>query len=95
MVMPVMGWSLRSPSHSVHSGFGPWSDCRISTTLPVRLPSAACWISTMDLGLPVSSSMVCQRPAGESAAEASEENASGRASSRALNSGRMVSPVIE
>src|SRR5690606_2911256 len=64
IVMPWMGWSLRSPEHLSQTGFGPRSDWRISTTVPCSVPSGARLISTMDLALPVSSSMVFQRPSG-------------------------------
>src|SRR5690606_39835273 len=73
IVMPWMGWSLRSPEHLSQTGFGPRSDWRISTTVPCSVPSGARLISTMDLALPVSSSMVFQRSSGPDWAYAASE----------------------
>src|SRR5690606_41937673 len=64
---------LLAPLHLSQVGLGPRSDCRTSTTLPCRVPSWAWVISTMDFTLPVSSSMVFQRPTGPSEAQALAE----------------------
>src|SRR2546427_547478 len=91
MVMPFTGLFLLAPSQPSQTGFGPLSECRMSTTLPVRVPLAAWVISTIDFTLPVLSSMVFQRPAAPSAACAeSAARHSGNASSRVLKVLRMV-----
>src|SRR5690606_23608988 len=85
MVMPLTGLPLLAPLHLSQVGLGPRSDCRISTTLPCRVPSAAWVISTIDFTLPVSSSMVFQRPSGEaSLAETASGNAANSRESRAI-----------
>ena len=65
MCMPTIGWLRRVPSHAVQSGFGP---SLVSSTWTMRadsVPLPASWISITALGLPVASSMLRQRPAGE------------------------------
>src|SRR5690606_33707909 len=79
MVMPLTGLPLLAPLHLSQVGLGPRSDCRTSTTLPCRVPSWAWVISTMDFTLPVSSSMVFQRPTGPSEAQALAEDSASTA----------------
>src|SRR3546814_15386745 len=64
MVMPLTGLSLLAPLHLSQVGLGPRAELRTSTTVPCRVPLAALVISTIDFTLPVSSSMVFQRPSG-------------------------------
>src|SRR3546814_7746984 len=88
MVMPFTGLSLLAPLHLSQVGLGPRSDCRISTTLPCSVPSAAWVISTIDFTLPDSSSMVFQRPVGDCWATAT--SGSRASANRADRNTRMV-----
>src|SRR3546814_13563772 len=90
--MPFTGLSLFAPLHLLQVGLGPRSDCRISTTLPCSVPSAAWGISTPDFSLPVSSSMVVQRPVGDCRATAN--SGSSASDSRDDRSTRMISPGV-
>jgi len=65
IVMPMIGWSRRSSSHLSHFGFCSSPAARNSFSMRPRYSPLLSLMRTSDFGLPVSSSMVFHKPAGE------------------------------
>src|SRR5690606_3324057 len=89
--MPVIGLPLRSSLHLSQVGLGLLG-LSSSTMRPLNVPFAFWLISTIDLGWPVSSSMVFQRPTAGSAAWAIGSASTSAAVEQTISNLDMFSP---